>query len=50
MEIEISGMKIELDPARANVRIHLPGGGHIDKMGIEVVLLFGILAALTKAK
>jgi len=48
VEIELQGMKVTLDPARANVRIVLPGGGHIEKMGVESVLLFGILAALQR--
>lgn len=48
MKVDIAGMTVTLDPARANVRVELPGGGHMDKMGVEVVLLFGILLALTK--
>jgi hypothetical protein len=48
VEIDIAGMKVTLEPARANVKVVLPGGGHIEKMGVEMVLLFGILAALTK--
>lgn len=47
MEIDIAGMKVELDPASAMVRVSLPGGGHILKQSVEVVLLFGILVALT---
>ena len=47
MEIELAGMKVELDPQRAMVRIHLPSGGHIEKQSIEVVLLFGIMYALS---
>lgn len=48
MEIDIAGMTIQLDPKRAFVRIAMPGGAFIEKQGVEVVLLFGILAALTK--
>lgn len=53
MEIDIVGMKATLDPKRLMVRIQsAPNqgveGGHWEKQGVEVVLLFGILAALTK--
>lgn len=54
MEIDIAGMKASLDARRMMVRIHAPApegqdnGTTWEKQGIEVVLLFGILAALTK--
>lgn len=48
MEIEIAGLKATLDAKSAMVRVDLQGGGHILKQGVEVVLLFGILVALTK--
>lgn len=48
MEIDVAGMNVTMDPKRAMVKIALPGGGFIEKQGVEVVLLFGILAALTK--
>lgn len=47
MEIDIAGMKVTLDTKSAMVRVDLPGGGNILKQSVEVVLLFGILAALT---
>ena len=54
MEIDVAGMKVALDPRRAMVRIQgkspdeTRGGPSWEKQGVEVVLLFGILAALTK--
>ena len=49
MEIEVAGMQVAMDPKRAMVKITLPGGGFIEKQGVEIVLLFGILAALTQS-
>ena len=49
MEIEVAGMKVSLDPNRAIVRVTNPEKGTFwEKQGVEVVLFFGILAALTK--
>ena len=41
-------MVVTLDPKRAMVKIAQPGGSSWEKQGVDVVLLFGILVALTK--
>ena len=46
MQIEVGDMKVTLDPNRAMVTVESPTGSKWDKQGVEVVLYFGILAAL----
>lgn len=49
MEIDVAGMKVSLDTKRAMVKIaNSENGTFWEKQGVDVVLLFGILAALTK--
>lgn len=49
MEIDIAGMKATLSAKTLTVKISSPGNeNHWVKQGVDVVLLFGILAALTK--
>lgn len=54
MEIEIGGMTADLDERRGIVTVvsplveGSPGSTSWSKQGVEAVLLFGILAALTK--
>lgn len=49
MEVDVAGMKLTLDPKRCMVKAQAPDGGSSwEKQGVEAVLLFGILAALSK--
>ncbi len=53
MEIDIAGMKATLEARTMTVRVQAPAAEGTSatlwtKQGVEVVLLFGILAALTK--
>lgn len=49
MEIDIAGMKATLSAKTLTVKISSPGyENHWIKQGVEVVLLFGILAALQR--
>ena len=50
MDIDVAGMKVTLDPKRCMVKATAPNGATSwEKQGVEAVLLFGILAAVTKS-